>query len=161
MSDRLERNARTPEQYATDTADYVRLPHDPLQDEMMHEPTLGELFIDLSNDLSHLVRQELTLAKTEIRENLDRGKQGVVLMAAGGIMAFAGLLVLLAAVVILVALAVNSYWLAALIVGVVVIVIGLILFYSGKGKLDNVNLIPEKAINAVERDAKMAKEKLS
>ena len=138
-----------------------RTPARAAHDAPLHEPTLGELFMELSDDLSHLVRQELTLAKTEIRENVNRGRQGIVLMAVGGIFAFAGLLALVAAAVIVVAGAVDSYWLSAVIVGAVVVVIGLMLFYSGKGKLDNVNLIPDKTIDSLERDAKMAKEKLT
>lgn len=164
MNDRMEQNLRTATSTNVDeailitprTTSRVVVPDQPTS-----EPTLGALFVELSDDLSHLVRQELALAKSEISENFNRGRQGVVLIAAGGLFAFAGVLVLLAAAVIGLGAAIDSYGLAALIVGAVVVVIGLMLYFSGKGKLDRVNLIPEKAIDSLERDAKMAKEKLS
>jgi cytochrome c biogenesis protein CcdA len=132
-----------------------------VDERVTNEPSLGQLFVDLSNDLSHLVRQELALAKAEVTENIDRGRQGVILMAAGGIIAFAGVLVLLAAAVIVVGHLIDSYWLSALIVGAIVTIIGLVVLFSGKGKLDRMNLVPKKTINSLERDAQMAKEKLS
>jgi len=164
MNDRMEQNPRTATSTNVDEAT-LSAPRTTsrvvVHDQPTSEPTLGELFVELSDDLSHLVRQELALAKNEIRENINRGRQGVVLIAAGGIFAFAGLLVLLAAAVVGLGAALDSYGLAALIVGAVVVVIGLMLLFSGKGKLDRVNLIPEKTIDSLERDAKMAKEKLS
>ena len=167
MSDRMEHVDHTPTPRVTTTVE------EPLRtttttyagrvarEERMQEPTLGELFVELSDDFSHLVRQEMALAKAEMRENLDRGRQGATLMAAGGVIAYSGLLVILAAIVLIVGDLIDSYWLAALGVGAVVVVVGLLLLFSGKGKLDEMNLIPKKTINSIERDAKMAKEKLT
>lgn len=164
MSDRLDQYTRTAVPANHDEHMPMSGPNGAstvVDDMPSHEPSLGRLFVDLSDDLSRLVHQELALAKAEMLENLDHGRQGATLMATGGMVAFAGLLVLLAFAVIALGNAIDSYWLSALIIGALVIILGLMLFFSGKGKLDKMNLIPEKTINSIERDAKMAKEKLS
>jgi predicted phage tail protein len=130
-------------------------------DDPLHEPTLGELFVELSDDFSHLVRQEMALARAEISENLNRGRQGATQMAIGGVLAYTGLLALIAAIVILVGNWIDSYWLSALLVGAIIVAVGVVMLLSGKGKLEKMNLVPKKTINSIERDAKTVKEKLT
>lgn len=55
-------------------------------------PSLGELFGEVSNDLSVLVRQELALAKAEATQTASRAGKGVAMIAAA---ALAGFFVLL------------------------------------------------------------------
>ncbi len=64
------------------------------------ERSLGDLFSELTQDLSTLVRQEVMLAKTELRQKASEAGKDVGLLAAGGAIAYAGFLVILAGVVL-------------------------------------------------------------
>jgi len=85
------------------------------------ERSLKHVVSDLRTDAGLLVRQEIALAKAEVKEKLAGvAKQGAMFGAAG-LLAYAGLLVLFAALILgVVALGVAA-WLAALAVGFVVL----------------------------------------
>jgi predicted phage tail protein len=75
--------------------------------------------------------------------------------------AYAGLLFILAAIAIVLGQWWANYWLAAAVVGLVTAIIGGVMLNGGLNQLKQVSLVPHKAIASLERDAKMAKEKLS
>jgi uncharacterized membrane protein YqjE len=125
------------------------------------EPSLGDLVMELTDDLSSLVRKEVDLAKVELQENLKEGAAAGGKVAAGGMVAYAGLLFILAAVAIVLGQWWANYWLAAAVVGLVTAIIGGVMLNGGLNQLKQVSLVPHKAIASLERDAKMAKEKLS
>ena len=64
------------------------------------EPSLGELLAELSQDVSHLVRQEVQLAKVEIQEQLTRITTDWRRSRSVGVMAALGGLALMAALVL-------------------------------------------------------------
>jgi len=125
------------------------------------EPSLGDLVMELTDDLSTLVRKEVDLAKVELQENLKEGAQAGGKVAAGGMVAYAGLLFILAAVTLALGDWWENYWLAAAVVGLITAIVGWILLNGGINQLKQVSLVPHKAMASLERDAKMAKEKLS
>jgi len=125
------------------------------------EPSLGDLVMELTDDLSSLVRKEVDLAKVELQENLKEGAVAGGKVAAGGMVAYAGLLFILAAVTIILGQWWANYWLAAAVVGLVTAIIGGVMLNGGLNQLKQVSLVPHKAMASLERDAKMAKEKLS
>jgi uncharacterized membrane protein YqjE len=59
------------------------------------ERSVGELVFDVSERVSTLVREEIELAKTEIREKLTKLVQGSVVGIAAGIFAVMGLAMLM------------------------------------------------------------------
>jgi hypothetical protein len=59
--------------------------------------TLGELFAELAQETTTLVRHEVNLAKVEMSEKASRAGKHVGFLAAGGAVAYAGLLAILAA----------------------------------------------------------------
>jgi len=125
------------------------------------EPSLGDLVMSLTDDFSTLVRKEVDLAKVELQENLKEGAQAGGKVAAGGMVAYAGLLFILAAVAIALGDWWENYWLAAAVVGLITAIIGWVVLNGGINQLKQVSLVPHKAMASLERDAKMAKEKLS
>jgi uncharacterized membrane protein len=62
--------------------------------------SLGELFGELTREITALVRQEAALAKTEISQKAANLARQVGMMAIGGFLAYAGLLAILAAIII-------------------------------------------------------------
>jgi hypothetical protein len=109
------------------------------------EDTLGALVADASRDLSSLVRQEIALAKAELRVDLKNAATGGAMFGA------AAFLVLLAVVMLSITLALFLAWLgldtwvAFLIVTVffLLVAVGLALF--GKRKVSKVGP-PERTI---------------
>lgn len=78
--------------------------------------SVPSLIMQLAEDLSTLVNNEVALAKSEVREAAEEAKAGVMAMAAGAILALAGVFILLLCCVYLLALVVPL-WLSAFIVG--------------------------------------------
>ena len=118
---------------------------------------MGELFKQLSNELSTLVRQELSLAQVEMTEKGKRAGLGAGMFGGAGLVGFLALLTLTACVIAALAEAMDV-WLAALIVTVVYAAIagGLALF--GKRKVAEATPpVPEQTIETVKEDVQWAK----
>lgn len=122
--------------------------------------TIGELFNELSEDFSHLVRQEVHLARTETMESLNQAKRGSILMVAAGLLGYAGFIALLVAIADLLNTAIGVYWISSLIVGVAVLIVAAILYFAGRSALSNVTVVPEKTIETLKNDAQWAKEQV-
>jgi hypothetical protein len=121
--------------------------------------SLGELFSELTSDMSTLMRKELQLAQAEMTEKLSAATRSVVLMVAGGLIAYAGLLGLLAALVIGLG-GLMPYWLSALLVGLAVLIVGVVLVQSGRSSLAHLHVVPEKTVETLKENTEMVKEKL-
>src|SRR5215207_6326548 len=107
--------------------------------------SLGELFSELAQETSTLVRQEVSLAKTEMTQNASRAGKHVGSLAAGGAVAYAGLLAILAGVIVLLD-NVMPLWLSALLVGIVVAVVGYILVRRALDALKREDFAPRETI---------------
>jgi len=125
------------------------------------DPSLGDLVMGLTDDLTTLVRKEVELAKAELQENIQEGAKAGGMVAAGSMVAYAGLLLILAAIAVALGDWWNNYWLSAAVVGLVTGIIGWVMLNGGLNQLKQVSLVPHKTISSLESDAKMAKEKLS
>ena len=121
------------------------------------ERSLGELFAELSRELTVLVRQEAELAKTEISQKASKVGKNVGFLAVGGAVAYAGFLALIAAVIIALGQLGVPWWLSALIVGLVVAGIGGFLVQKGLSALKQVDPAPRQTIDTLKEDAAWAK----
>ena len=119
--------------------------------------SLGELFGDLAQNTSRLVRSEVELAKTELTEQATRVGRDVGILAAGGFIAYAGFLAILAGIVALLATRLGV-WQSALIVGVIVAIVGGVLVLQGMNALKNRNLVPRQTIATLKEDVQWAKQ---
>jgi hypothetical protein len=110
--------------------------------------SVGELIGEVTRDMSTLMRQELELAKAEVKQEASKAaKAGGMLGAAG----FAGYMVLLFASIAAwqgLAEVMPSGW-AALIVAVVWAVIGAVLFVIGRKRMSEVNPKPERTVETM------------
>ena len=108
--------------------------------------SLGELFAELTRQLSLLVRQEGALARRELlRAGRRAGLDATLLALATGVLGL-GVLVLVAALVVGLGLLLDAYWLSALIVGVVLAGAGGALAWREWGDLRAVHLLPRQAL---------------
>mgnify|MGYP002780733341 CR=1 FL=1 len=121
------------------------------------EPSLGELFKQLAQDSATLVRQEVALAKVELRENVQGLAKAVAVMAVGGVallIAFLALNIFL--IWLLGDLLGDRVWLGALIVTVVYGILGAVLLASGKKKLQQADLKPDETLRSLQADKRWA-----
>jgi hypothetical protein len=116
-----------------------------------------ELIAGLMEQGRFLIKEEIRLAKTEIRSEAKVAGASAGAIGAGGVIAHTGWLVLAAAVVILLNL-VMPLWAAALLVAVAFIVVGGVLAKGGITKLKRVNLKPEETVQTLQEDKQWLKE---
>ena len=112
--------------------------------------SVGELLGNVSRDLSTLMRQEVSLAKAEIRAEAGKAGKGAGMMAGAGM---AGWLCVLF-------LSIAAWWglanvmdegLAALIVAIVWAIAGGVLFANGRRALRTVNPTPERTVDTMKQ----------
>jgi membrane protein len=122
------------------------------------DQSVGELFRQLTTDSSHLIRQEINLAKTELKETgRTVGQAGAKLGMAVGV-ALPGVLALTAFLIVGLGDLMNeNYWLSALIVGIALLGIAATLAKRAKATLKEGVGIPETA-GTLREDAQWAKE---
>jgi uncharacterized membrane protein YqjE len=116
------------------------------------EPALGDLFRQLAQDSATLVRQEMALAKAELKSNVKSVARDAAMVAVGGILALVGVTVLIAFLVVAVGDALDNYWLGALIVGVLFLLVGGILAMSSLKKLKNEDVAPTRTLETLKED---------
>jgi len=122
--------------------------------------SLGELFADLAEDTSQLVRQEMRLAGEEIRERTGRVGRDIALAVAGGVLLHACLLVLLAAVVLILGDLGLDWWQAALVVAVVVGLVGYLLVKRATSAIKRADILPRRTIQHLKEDQEWLKEQI-
>lgn len=122
--------------------------------------SLGELVKRLSGDATHLIQQEVALAKIELREagetlGRDAAKIG---MAVG--FALPGVFALTAFLVVGLGDLLDNYWLAALIVGVLFLGIGGFLARDAIADIKRRGLTPKATVETVREDTEWAKREM-
>jgi Putative Actinobacterial Holin-X, holin superfamily III len=123
------------------------------------ERPAGELVKDLSEQISHLIKDELRLAQLEMTRKGKQAGLGIGLFAGSGGIAVYGLGCLIACAVIAIA-SVLAAWLAALIVGVALLLLAGAAALLGKGRLSKATpAVPEEAIGSVKADVDEIKER--
>jgi Putative Actinobacterial Holin-X, holin superfamily III len=128
-------------------------------DERRSEPSLGQLFGDLTRQLTTLIRQEIDLARTEMTAKVGSTARDSALMAVGGALIYASIFALMATVILGLIDAGVTPWLAALIVGVIVAAIGGGLIMVGRNRLASGELAPKRTLETLRDDADWAKER--
>ncbi|MFY0406637.1 phage holin family protein [Solicola sp. PLA-1-18] len=115
------------------------------------DASVGQLLGQLSEQTSRLVRDEMQLAKIEIRDTVRHAGLGAGLFSAAGVLALYGVGALVATAIIALALLVDL-WLAALIVTVVLFAGAGLAALVGKKQVGQVSVTPERAVENVKRD---------
>jgi hypothetical protein len=131
-------------------------PHPSVTDER----SLGDLFADLSKKANLLVRQEIHLAKVELKHTATKAGKEVALIIAGTFLGNAALLSLVAALILGLA-SLMDVWLAALLVGVVLAAVAAALAGKGIQALRDMNPVPERTITTLEEDKEWLKQQVS
>jgi VIT1/CCC1 family predicted Fe2+/Mn2+ transporter len=122
--------------------------------------SLGQLFGDLSRQLSTLIRQEIVLARTEMTTKATAVGRDAATIGLGGALLYAAFLTLLGAIVLLLIDLGVPGWVAALGVAVIVGVVGGIMIAAGRQSLTRQQIAPTRTVETLKDDADWAKERV-
>lgn len=126
----------------------------------LREQPMGELFKQLSDDLSTLVRQELQLAQAEMTEKGKKAGVGVGMFGGAGLAALLALGAFTACLIAALATGMEV-WIAALIVTVLYGATAGVLALNGKSRVSEaIPPVPEQTVETVKEDAQWAKTQL-
>ncbi len=120
------------------------------------ERSLGDLFADLSQKTTLLIRQEVQLAKSELSQKAAQAGRGGAMLGVGGLIANAALLTFTATVVLLLVQAGLDAWAAAGLTAVLLAGVSYVLIRSGLGKLRQ-PMAPVETIDSIKETAQWLK----
>lgn len=136
------------------------VPRPPGPDPTDADRSLGPLFNQLAQDSSALIRQEIALAKAEVRQSISQTTNGAVKLGVAVALLSVGGLVLTTFLVLLLGHLLDNYWISALIVGVIFSIIGALLALGGLRRLKDVQVTPQDTIETLKADRDWAKAEL-
>lgn len=110
--------------------------------------SVGELIEDLTRDLSTLVRQELQLAKAEVKQEAVKTGRAVSKLGTAGFAGYMASLFLSLAVAVALAHVIDFTW-AMLIVAAIWAIAGMLLYSTGRRQLREVNPKPERTVETL------------
>jgi uncharacterized membrane protein YqjE len=120
------------------------------------DKSLGELFAEMTEDLGHLTRQEVQLAKVELAEEGRRAARAGGMFAGAAGTGLVGLTILSMAASWLL-----DNWmpraLAFLVVAVVLFVIAGVLAARGRSEAKSIDPVPRQTVETLKEDAEWAK----
>jgi hypothetical protein len=120
------------------------------------DTSIGELIGNISNDLSQLFRQEVELAKAEVRQEAAKAGKAAGMLGGAGFAGYLAVVLLSFALVFGLANVMDAGW-AALIVAAIWGVIGAVLFVTGRNKLKAVDPMPRRTVDTIKEDAQWLK----
>jgi len=121
------------------------------------EPSLGELISRTTADLGQLLRDEIDLAKVEIKEEVRTAGRAGAFIGAGALLGYLALaLVCFAAAWGLAEVVPEGV--AFLIVGVIVAIAAGVAFLVGRRDLSSVDPVPTQTVETIQEDVQWAKQ---
>jgi Flp pilus assembly protein TadB len=118
--------------------------------------SVSELLQDIVTDVQQIIRSEVLLAKTELREKALRASKAGRLVAVGAVAALYAVGFLLLFCVYALAMAIAS-WAAALIVALGVGIAAAVLLRVGIKRMRQVSPTPQKTIEGMKENVRWAK----
>lgn len=120
--------------------------------------SLSDVLQDVIRNVQEIVRSEVRLAKTEIREEAAKTKSATLLLGAGAVTAIFAILFLLLMIVYVLALVMPS-WAAALIVGAVLAVVASVMLPAGVRRFKQIHPAPERTVGTIKENVEWAKQR--
>lgn len=125
---------------------------------MSDRSTLQDLLGSALRDGVGLVRTEFALFRAEMASNATGFAKGAAMFLAASVFAVASLIWLTQALVYWLELLTGSKWMSALIVGGLLLVVAAALVFVGKNALSAANIVPDRTLRSLKRDASVLSE---
>lgn len=120
------------------------------------EPSLSSLVTGIVHDAQELIKQEVALARQEVKEEVNKGKQAALAFAAAaGVGALATIFLLLGVAFLITWASADRVplWGSFGIVGVVLAVTSGILFFAGRNRVEDLHLVPRQTAETMRENA--------
>jgi hypothetical protein len=123
------------------------------------ERSFAEVFQDIIGNVQTIIRSELRLAKTEVKEEAAKAGKAVGTIAAGAVLGLYAVGFLLVTIVRALEM-VTPPWVASLIVAGVVGVGAYVAITLGRTRMKRVHAAPEKTIQTTKENAQWVKDQI-
>lgn len=124
------------------------------------DASVSQLLSGIVGDAQTLVRQEIALARQEIREEIDTAKSAAIKLGiAGGVLAIGGLLLILMLAQALADLLNWPVWAGYGIVGVILAIAGYVLLSTAQKQIKEVHPVPEKTVETMKENVEWIKDR--
>ncbi|MFL6127860.1 MAG: phage holin family protein [Mycobacteriales bacterium] len=122
--------------------------------------SVGELLSEVTGDLSRLMRQEVALAKVELKEEATKAGKASGVLGSAGAVGYLVLVFLSLALMFALDALMPIGW-AALLTAVVLGIVAAVLFVLGRNRLKQVNPKPEQTVETLKEDVQWARNRNS
>jgi Putative Actinobacterial Holin-X, holin superfamily III len=134
----------------------VTLPPSHERTDEVADTSIGDLIGNISNDLSQLFRQEVELAKAELKQEASKAGKAAGMLGGAGFAGYLAVVLLSFAAVFGLANVMDAGW-AALIVAAIWAIVGAVLYVTGRNKLKTVDPMPRRTVDTIKEDAQWLK----
>ncbi|MBV8843678.1 MAG: phage holin family protein [Bryobacterales bacterium] len=122
-----------------------------------NERSFSDVFQDIVRNVQEIVRSEVRLAKTEIRDEAAKAKSAGLLIGAGAVTAIFAAFFLLLTIVYLLSLIMPN-WAAALIVGVALAIVAGVTLNTGLKRFKKIHPTPERTVETLKENVEWVKQ---
>jgi uncharacterized membrane protein YqjE len=127
--------------------------------EMSNQESIGSLLSGLIGDLQQLIRGEVALAKTEVRDELKGVARGAGMLGAAAIVGLVGLTVLMLGVATYLERWLDQ-WQAQGLVGAVLLVLAILAALAGRSRLRASAITPDRTVASLKEDKQWASQQV-
>jgi uncharacterized membrane protein YqjE len=121
-----------------------------------NDRSFGVILQDVMKDVTDLVRSEVKLAKTELKQETAEFGRAASILAVGGVLALCALGLVFTTAILALCLVLPA-WAAALIVSAFAVIVAGLFLGVGMVRIRAVNLKPEKTVQTLQEGAEWLK----
>jgi hypothetical protein len=130
--------------------------------ELEYQESIGSLVKGILADVRQLLRDEIALARVELREQAGRAKlAGMALGSAVAALAFGGIFLLVAIAIGIADLLEWPVWAGFLVVALLLGVAGMAMLSAGRRRLRAVHPVPEQTVQTLKENSEWIGKRLS
>jgi hypothetical protein len=132
------------------------------QTEVVHDESIGGLLRGILMDVRTLIREEIELARVEIRAQAGRARAAAVSFAIAAVsLACGGVLLLVALATGIADLLDWPIWSGFLIVAMLLSLVGMVTLSSGRKHLRKVHAVPEETVSTLKENSEWIAKRLT
>ncbi len=122
-----------------------------------NERSISDVLQDIVGNIQEIVRSEVRLAKTEIREEATKAKSAGLLIAIFAVAALFAAFFLLLTIVYALSIVIPN-WAAALLVSIVLAIVGGVALSAGLKRFKQVHPTPERTVETIKENVEWVKQ---
>ena len=122
-----------------------------------NDRTVSSVLQDIVGNVQEIVRSEVRLAKTELKEEAVKAKSSGIFLSAGALTGLYAVGFLLLGLVYALSTVIPA-WAAAFLVGIALAIVASTLLSTGRKRLKQVNPTPERTVETVKENVAWVKQ---